>query len=450
VGKGDIVMSSGKYWNPILETLPPGKLQQLQLKKFQNIFRWAYGHSKFHHKLYSDAGIEPGDIKTFDDIRKVPKVGKSMMRAIQGKDPYPYGDMLCVPLEEVTEYHQTSGTTGQPVYQADTWQDWEWFAEAWAFVLYAQGYRARDRVFLPFGYNVFIAFWGAHYGAEKLGCEVIPGGVLNTEARILKMQELKATAMMATPTYVLGMADTARRKLGIDPVKDLLIRKITVAGEPGGSIPTTKKRMEEAWGAKVYDHIGATEIGPWSYECTYQSGLHVNEALFLVEIEDVDTGELITEPGKRGRMVITAFDRIAQPCIKFDSNDIIEWSPDECECGRTFRLIKGGVVGRADDITKVKGVLLAPTSIEEVVRSISGLSDEYEVLVTKKGDLDDITLKVELVPGQERDVDAIKDKLVDQLRVKTGLGYNLEFHEYGTLPRYEVKAKRFRDLRPKE
>jgi len=443
-------MSSGKYWNPILETLPPEKLQQLQLKKFQNIFRWAYEHSKFHHKLYSDAGIEPDDIKTFDDIRKVPKVEKSMMRAIQGKDPYPYGDMLCVPLEEVTEYHQTSGTTGQPVYQADTWQDWEWFAEAWAFVLYAQGYRARDRVFLPFGYNVFIAFWGAHYGAEKLGCEVIPGGVLNTEARILKMQELRATAMMATPTYVLGMADTARRKLGIDPARDLLIRKITVAGEPGGSIPTTKKRMEEAWGAKVYDHIGATEIGPWSYECIYQSGLHVNEALFLVEIEDVDTGELITELGRRGRMVITAFDRIAQPCIKFDSKDIIEWSPDECECGRTFRLIKGGVVGRADDITKVKGVLLAPTSIEEVVRSIPGLSDEYEVLVTKKGDLDDITLKVELIPGQERNVDVIRGKLVDQLRVKTGLGYNLEFHEYGTLPRYEVKAKRFRDLRPKE
>ena len=208
--------------------------------------------------------------------------------------------------------------------------------------------------------------------------------------------------------------------------------------------------MEEAWGAKVYDHIGATEIGPWSYECIYQSGLHVNEALFLVEIEDVDTGELITELGRRGRMVITAFDRIAQPCIKFDSKDIIEWSPDECECGRTFRLIKGGVVGRADDITKVKGVLLAPTSIEEVVRSIPGLSDEYEVLVTKKGDLDDITLKVELIPGQERNVDVIRGKLVDQLRVKTGLGYNLEFHEYGTLPRYEVKAKRFRDLRPKE
>jgi len=443
-------MDVERYWNPILETLPREKRERLQLKKFHNIFKWAYEHSKFYHELYSAAGIEPGDIRTFDDIRKVPKVEKSMMRVAQGKDPYPYGDMLCVPLEKVTEYHQTSGTTGQPVYQPDTWQDWDWFAEAWAYILYAQGYRDYDRVFLPFGYNIFIAFWGAHYGAEKLGCEVIPGGVLNTEARILKMQELRATAMMATPTYVLGMADTARRKLGIDPARDLQIRRITVAGEPGGSIPATKKRMEEAWGAKVYDHIGATEIGAWSYECTHQAGLHVNEGLFLVEIEDVNTGELITAPGKRGKMVITALDRMAQPCIRFDSKDIIEWSPDECECGRTFRLIKGGVIGRADDIVKVKGVLLAPTSIEEVVRSILELSDEYEVLVTKKGDIDDITLKVELIPGQESNIDAIKAKLVDQLRIKTNLGYNLEFHEYGTLPRYDVKAKRFKDLRHRE
>lgn len=440
----------GQYWNPILETLPGEKLEELQLKKFKSIFSWAYEHSKFYHRLYAEAGIEPGDIRTFEDIRKIPKVEKSMMRAIQGKDPYPYGDMLCVPLERVTIYHQTSGTTGQPVYQADSWQDWEWWAEAWACMLYAQGYRDYDRLFLPFGYNIFVAFWGAHYGAEKLGCEVVPGGVLNTEGRILKMQELRATAMAATPTYVLGMADTARRKLGIDPAKDLLIRRITVAGEAGGSVPATKKRMEEAWGAKVYDHVGATEIGAWSFECRYQSGLHINEALFLVEIEDINSGEIITEPGRRGKMVITALDRMAQPCIRFDSKDIIELSPDKCECGRTFRLLKGGVIGRADDITKVKGVLLAPTSIEEVVRSIPELSDEYEVLVTKKGDLDDITLKVELTPGQQNNIETIRAKLIDQLRVRTNLGYNLEFHEYGTLPRYDVKAKRFKDLRHKE
>ncbi len=438
------------YWNPILETLPREKLRVLQLKKFQRIFKWAYDNSPFYREFYGNAGIEPGDIKTFDDIRKVPKVEKSLLRDIQTKEPFPYGTILSVPIENVTEYHQTSGTTGQPVYQADTWQDWEWCAETWAYILYAQGYRNYDRVFIPFGYHTAIAYWMGHYGAEKLGCEVVPGGVLNTEARILKIQEVRATAIMATPTYILGMADTARTKLGIDPAKDLNIQKITVAGEPGGSIPTTKKRMEEAWGAKVYDHVGATEFGAWSYECTYQSGLHVNEAFFLVEIEDIDTGELITEPGRRGKMIITTFDRQAQPCVRFDSKDIIEWSPDECDCGRTFRLIKGGVVGRADDITKVKGVLLAPTSIEEVVRSIPQLGDEYEVLVTKKGDLDDITLRLELVPGQEDNTDAARKVLVDQLRIKTGLGYNLEFHEYGSLPRYELKAKRFKDMRPKE
>jgi phenylacetate-CoA ligase len=436
------------FWNPLLETLPREKLQALQVKKFRRIMAWAYEHSKFHRRLYEEAGVEPGDIRTMADVAKVPKVEKSMMREIQKKEPYPYGDMLCVPLEEVTEFRQTSGTTGQPVYQPDTWQDWEWWAEAWAYILYAQGYRASDRVFIPFGYNIFVAFWAGHYGAEKLGCEVVPGGVLNTEARILKMQELKATAMMATPTYVLGMADTARKKLGIDPAKDLTIERITCAGEPGASIPATKKRMEEAWGAKVYDHIGATEIGAWSYECQEQpGGLHVNEGLFLVQLEDTETGEIIEDPGKPGKMVITAFDRIAQPCIRFDSKDIIVWHEDRCGCGRTYRMIRGGVIGRADDITKVKGVLLAPTAIEEVVRGIPELSDEYEVTVSKRGDTDDISLKVELQPGMEGHKEKVLAVLNDQLRVKTNLRYNISFHPYGSLPRYDVKARRFKDLR---
>jgi len=441
-------MSNGEYWNPILETLPHEKLQQLQLKKFREIFAWAYEHSKFYHKLYSDAGIEPGDIRTFDDIRRVPKIEKSMMRDIQGKDPFPYGDILCVPLEQVTEYRQTSGTTGQPIYQADTWQDWESGTEAYVYALYAQGYRANDRLFLPFGYNIFIAFWAYHYAGEKLGCEMIPGGVLNTEARILKMQELKATAMGATPTYVLGMAETARNKLGINPPTDLYIRKITVAGEPGGSVPATRKRMEEAWGAKVYDQVGSTEIGHWGWECRYQAGLHVNEAFFLVEIEDVDTGEPITGPGKRGKMVVTSFNRMAQPCIRFDVKDLIEWNTQQCDCGRTFRLLDGGIKGRADDITKVKGVLLSPTAIEEVVRDIPQLSDEYQVVVTKKGDIDDITLKVEIIPEYKDKVDEIRAILVDQLRLKTNLGYNIEFHEYESLPRSQTKSRRFQDLRP--
>jgi phenylacetate-CoA ligase len=440
-------MDNQPYWNPVLERLPAEHIARLQLHKFKRIFGWAYHHSAFHRALYDRAGITPGDIRTLKDIRRVPKVEKAMMRDIQNKEPFPYGDALCVPLEEVSTFRQTSGTTGQPVYQPDTWQDWEWWSECWAYILWAQGYRPKDRVFLPFGYNIFVAFWAGHYAAEKLGCEVVPGGVLDTQARILKIRELRATAMMATPTYVLNMADVAKRKMGIDP-GELSIQRITCAGEPGAGVPSTKKRMEEAWGAKVFDHSGATEIGAWSYECSEQPcGMHVNEAMFLVEIEDIDTGEIIEEPGRRGKMVITALDRMAQPCIRFDSKDVIEWDSQSCSCGRTFRLIRGGVVGRADDITKVKGVLLSPTAIEEVVRSVEGLGDEYEVIIDKQGDRDRIKLKVELMPQVSKAV--IEGRLKDQLRLKTNLGYLIEYYDYGSLPRYDVKARRFKDLRGK-
>lgn len=436
-----------KYWNPLVERLPQEPLRALQLRKFKKMVEWAYERSKFHRRLYQEAGLEPGDIRQYEDIPKVPKVEKAMMRSIQRKDPFPYGEALCVPLEEVVEFRQTSGTTGQPVYQPDTWQDWEWWAESWAYILYAQGFRKTDRVFLPFGYNVFVAFWAAHYAAEKLGCEVVPGGVLDTAARILKIQELQATAMMATPSYVLTMADTARNRLNINPAKDLTINKIVCAGEPGASIPSTRKRMEEAWGAKVYDHVGATEIGAWGYECQEQSGIHVNEALFLVEVEDLITGKPITAPGQRGKMVITALDRMAQPCIRFDSKDVVEWAGTPCSCGRTFRLFKGGVSGRADDITKVKGVLLSPSAIEEVVRGFGELGDEYEVIVTKKGDTDEISLKVEILPGQEGNQKEILARLKDRLRLQTNLNYLIEFHPFQSLPRPEGKARRFKDLR---
>jgi phenylacetate-CoA ligase len=440
-------MDHTPFWNPVLETMDRDSLQHLQLQKFKRIFKWAYDNSRFHRRLYDEARVRPEDIRTMADVQRVPKVEKEMMRDVQRKDPFPYGDTLCVPLRDVTEFHQTSGTTGQPIYQADCWQDWEWWAECWSFIMWAQGYRPGDRLFLPFGYNVFVAFWAAHYATEKIGCEIIPGGVLDTKARILKLQELRPTALMATPTYILGMADTAKNKMDLDPTT-LGIQRITCAGEPGASIPGTKNRMQTAWGAKVYDHAGATEIGAWSYECQAQSGgMHANEAMFLVEIEDTQTGEIIDAPGRPGKMVITALDRIAQPCIRFDSKDMIEWAPARCPCGSTFRLIRGGVQGRADDITKVKGVLLSPAAIEEVVRGIDGLGDEYEVVVDKLGDIDRIKLKVETLPGYQENAKRLEAELKDQLRVKTNLGYRIEFYDYGRLPRYEVKARRFKDLR---
>ena len=438
-----------RYWNPVLETLPREKLKRLQLMKFKRIFKWAYDRSPFYRNLYQEAGLEPGDIRSFDDIAKVPKIEKSMMQGAQGKDPYPFGDILCVPLDEVSTYRQTSGTTGQPVYQADSWKDWEWGVDVYCHALWAQGYRSRDRFFLPFGYNIFVAFWAAHYAAEKIGCEVVPGGVLNTEARILKIKELNATGMGATTSYVLNMAQVARDKLGIDPAKDLTIRRITVAGEPGGSIPSTRARMEEAWGAKVYDQAGSTEIGHWGFECDCQTGLHVNEAYFLFQIEDIETGKIITEPGKKGRLVATTLDRLAQPCIRFDAKDIIQWRAETCECGRTFLQLDGGIIGRADDITKVKGVLFAPSAVEAVVRGMPQLGDEYQIIVYKKGDVDQIVLKVEIHPEYQTATDQVQADLSAQLRLKTNLAYILEVHPYGSLPRFEGKGKRFQDMRKK-
>ncbi|MBU0516465.1 MAG: phenylacetate--CoA ligase family protein [Proteobacteria bacterium] len=444
-GGGLTLNPESPYWNPWLETLDRSRLRRLQLLKFQRLLDWAYERSPFYRELYRRAGLEPGDVQTLEDVARVPRTDKALFRSAQAEGPFPFGQLLCLPPEEVVEFHQTSGTTGRPLFQADSWPDWEWQAEAWAFILWAQGYRPPDRVFLPFGYNIFIAFWTGHYAAEKIGCEVVPGGVLDTEARILKIQELRCTAMMGTPTYLLHMARVARDKMGIDPAK-LAIDKITCAGEPGASIPSTKKRLEEAWGAKVFDHAGATEIGAWGFECADQpGGLHVNEALFLVEIEDVLTGEPIAEPGRPGKMIVSTFDRYAQPCIRFDSQDIIEWADKPCSCGRTFKLIKGGVQGRADDITKVKGVLLSPAAVEAVVRSFDQLGDEYQVVVERIDDADRITLKIELRPGAESE--RVKTRLRDELRLKTNLGYAIEVHPLGALPRYPGKARRFLDLR---
>jgi len=226
------------------------------------------------------------------------------------------------------------------------------------------------------------------------------------------------------------------------------LRRITCAGEPGASVPSTKQRMETAWDARVYDHAGATEIGAWSFECTEQPGaIHVNEAFFLVEIEDFDTGEIINEPGKQGKLIITALDRQAMPCIRFDSKDVGEWASAPCPCGRSFRMLQGGIVGRTDDITKVKGVLLAPTAIEEIVRGMPDLGNEYSILVDRVGDRDRITLKVELTPEAQGQRQGLEAELRDRLRARTHLRYELEFHDLGSLPRYQVKAKRFTDLR---
>jgi len=436
-----------EMWNPRLETLPPDRLERLQVRRFRELARHVYDGSPFYREKLDDAGVDPDDIETLADVRRVPVTTKDELRHATGREPFPYGDLLAVDPVEVTEYHQTSGTTGEPVRQADTWPDWEWWSDCWATVLWAQGIRPDDRVFFPFSYNVFVAFWAAHYACERIGAEVVPGGNLSSVQRVRKMVELDVTAFMSTPTYALRLAEVAHEE-GLDPA-GTSVERIVCAGEPGASVPGTKARIESEWGAEVFDHAGATETGAWGFTCRGSSlGLHFNEGRFLVEVLD-DDGEPV-DPGERGELVVTPLDRRAQPYLRFALRDEVELAgPEACDCGRTFRLATGGVLGRSDDLTKVNGVLLSPIAIEDAVRSYPDVGDEYQVVIEHHGskDIDVVRLTAERAEGTEKSARTVLSELTEELKQATNLTVDLELVPYGTLDRPELKARRLTDTR---
>ncbi|GGN10546.1 phenylacetate--CoA ligase family protein [Halarchaeum nitratireducens] len=438
-----------RMWNPMLETMDRADLRALQVDRFREQVRHAYDHSPFYRRKLDAAGIDPDGIQTFEDVRAVPTTKKGELREAQGGEPFPYGDLLAASPEGVTEYHQTSGTTGEPVRQADSWSDWEWWGDCWATVLWAQGIRPDDRVFFPFSYNVFVAFWAAHYACERIGAEVVPGGNLSSAQRVRKMREIDVTAFASTPTYALRLAEVAREE-GFEPT-DFAVDTVVCAGEPGASVPGTKARIEEAWGADVYDHAGATEAGAWGFSCDGESvGLHLNEAQFLIEVLDED-GEPV-DPGETGEIVITPLNRTAQPYIRFELRDEIGLREGAavCDCGRTFRFAEGGVLGRLDDLTKVNGVLLAPTAIEDAVRSYDGVSDEYEVIIDdheEKPDLDVVTVVAEENPETDVSADEASEELRKTLKQTTSITCRIDVVPYESLERPELKADRLDDRR---
>jgi len=438
---------TSEMWNPALETMPRAELRGVQLRKFREQLTHAYENAPFYREKLDAAGIDPAEVETMADVRRVPMTEKGELRGAQGGDPFPYGDLLAVDPLEVTEYHQTSGTTGQPVRQADSWADWEWWGDCWATVLWAQGIRPDDRVFFPFSYNVFVAFWAAHYACERIGAEVVPGGNLSSAQRVRKMDELDVTAFMSTPTYVLRLAEVAREE-GLDPA-ETAVETIVCAGEPGASVPGTKRRMEELWGADVYDHAGATETGAWGFSCTGDSlGMHANETRFLVEVLD-GSGEPV-EPGETGELVVTPLDRTAQPYVRFRLHDEVELAePDHCDCGRTFRFFPGGVLGRTDELTKVNGVLFSPTAVEDVIRRSELVSDEYRVVLSEHEtkDLDVVTVVAERAPDSDADDGAVVEALREALKDTTNLTCRIELRDYGSLERFTLKADRFSDER---
>ena len=426
----------------MIETLPRERLQQIELKRFRELLRWGKDNSPFYGRKLR--GIEPEDIRTMEDVAKIPVTEKDELRAAQeGKELYLYGDLLAVAPDRLSIFHQTSGTTGKPVYIPDTYESWQWVVEVWCYILYAAGFRSTDRVFLPFVYNVYIAFWQGHYAAEKLGCEVVPGGGLETKARIQKMKEVQATALMNTPTYGLHMAEVAK-EMGLDPKRDLNIKRMISAGEP---LPEpTRLRLEELWGAEVYDHIGGTEPGGWGGMCSEKKGMHVIEPHYLFEMVDLETMSKPIPPGTKGVAVITPLCRRCIPLLRFNLKDVMMVIDEACSCGRTsIRVDQIG--GRVDDLRKIRGVFFSPSVVEEVIRGQFPEVVEFETILTQEEVMPVLTLRVEFDPSiGESQYKELRSRIREKLKIRSNLTFELEVVKAGGLPRYTLKSSRFKDL----
>ncbi len=443
-------MIYSEYWNPKNETLPRKELQALQLLKLRRFCEWAYANSPFHRRRFEAAGFQPEQLKTLDDLRRIPCMTREEWMASLVEKPL-FGDLVATDPVNAIRYHLTSGTTGRtPIRVLDSTKDWDWISEMWCYGLWGFGLRPEDSVYFAFGYGSFIGFWGAHYACEKMGLLVIPGGAQTTEGRIKQIIEMGATTVCSTPTYALHLWQKAR-EMGIDLATESSVNKVILSGEPAGSIPAVKRQLEDAWGAKCGDTAGMTELGTiMIFECSHQpGGTHIIEDHFLEEVLAPDSDEPVGY-GELGERVVTSFGRGFVPVIRYRTKDMVMKVPaTTCTCGRTWDLYSGGIRGRWDDMKLIRGTNVYPRAVEAIVREYTPI-DEFQIYIWRKEDLqDEITVKIEIKPGHEQEAERLIPALVKDLAAAhEGLRFNIEQMEHGALPRFELKAKRLVDVRP--
>src|SRR5438132_2012048 len=389
-------MRDTPYWNPRHETMPRADIDALQVRKLRNLVEWADAQVPWQSKRLRDAGVTADQIQSLDDLRRIPLMTREDWMQGQLESP-PFGHVLAAPREAAIRYHMTSGTTGAtPIRVLDSMKDWEWIAEMWCYGLWGFGVRPVDTLFVAFGYSTFIGFWGLHYAGEKMGCLVLPGGAMTTDVRVKTLVDMGATVVASTPTYALRMAQEAKA-LGIDlasgPVKRLIL-----SGEPAGSIPATKKLIEEQWGAKAADTAGMTELGTiMIFECEAQpGGTHIIEDHYIEEVLDPDSDRPVGY-GEMGERVVTSFGRGFIPVLRYRTRDLVVKVPGStCPCGRTFDIYDGGIRGRVDDMKLVRGTNVYPRAVEAIVREHPEV-DEFQIhLFTADGIRDEIEVLVEI------------------------------------------------------
>jgi phenylacetate-CoA ligase len=440
-------MTDSPFWNPRHETMPREQLEALQVRKLRNLVEWADAQVPFHSKRLRDAGVTSDSIAGLGDLQRIPFMTRDEWMEGQEEHP-PYGPILAAPEDAAIRYHMTSGTTGRtPIRVLDSLKDWEWIAEMWCYGLWGFGVRPGDTVFVAFGYSTFIGFWGLHYACEKMGCLVLPGGAMTTDQRVKQIVDMEATVVCSTPTYALRMVQEAK-SLGID-LAGSAVKRLILSGEPAGSIPATKKLIEEQWGAKAGDTAGMTELGTiMIFECDHQpGGTHIIEDHYIEEVIDPETDEQVGY-GELGERVVTSFGRGFIPVLRYRTRDFVVKVPhDRCDCGRTFDIFDGGIRGRVDDMKLVRGTNVYPRAVEAIVREHKEI-DEFQIhLYTEAGIRDEIEILVEIP-----DPNADKGKIIAGLQKALadsheGLRFGVKEADAGSLPRFELKAKRLQDDR---
>ncbi len=417
----------------------PEQLEAAQMARLRALVEFLQRDSQnafYQEKL---SGIDPARLRAVGNLNMLPFTLKSELVSEQTNYP-PYGRNLSYPETAYTKLHQTSGTTGRPLRVLDTRESWEWWGKCWVKIFEAAGVSRADRIFLAFSFGPFIGFWAAHEGAAQLGALAIPGGGMDTEQRLAAIFELEATVICCTPSYSLYLAEVAAQQ-GID-LTSSPVRALILTGEPGASLPAVRQRIEQAWGAKCYDHAGASEVGAYAFSCSQQTGLHLNESEFISEVLQPGTSQPVG-PGENGELVITNLGRWGYPIIRYRTGDVVQLAQTPCACGSLYKLLKGGMIGRIDNMITVRGVNVYPSSVEAIIREIVPVG-EFRMIFSRQQNLDELEIEVEL---EETERASRLESLANLFRQRLALRVPVSAVNPGSLPRFQLKARRIEDRR---
>jgi len=426
-------MAASKFFTPKIEKLKKKDLERLQLKRLKWTVTHAYKHNKVYKAKLQAVKMTPASIKTLKDIERIPFLTKDDLR-----NWYPFG-LACVDLADCVELHASSGTTGKPVVGLYTKHDLDVWGESMARNLYMNGLRKEDLFQNAYGYGLFTGAHGFERGAQRVGALMVPLSSGNTQRQIRLMKDFGTTVIGSTPSYAIYMAEVARQ-MDLDPTKDFKVRIATCGAESWSE--EMRKKLNEAWNIESFDHYGLTEIiGPGvSSECPEHDGLHINADHFYPEVIDPQTGETLG-PGEKGELVFTSLTKEAFPVLRFRTKDLTILFDERCKCGRGLPR-HARLMGRSDDMMKVKGVIVFPRQIEEAVMTVNGASENY--LIVKSKTPVGYALKVRVEPSVDFHGDrAVLAKAVSsEIFAILNLDVAVEVVDIGAIPRSEGKAKR--------